>query len=258
MYRLKLPGRIAGPFSEVEVARMFSKGAISVTTLCQRLGLEDWRELDEIFPLLKYGVGSSPSFESPSKGSGYFAAWFIGVGSLAVGLVVFIFLTSAGRPVSISPTISENRVSLIDPQIAQYPPMQMQTPDPMARSQLVTAPQIQRPEPVIIPEPATSSPVQAQELTLAQRRRAKEFQVPIYQRIRMADYGGPGVTCKITDNNATAIFIQWWEGQKPVRYEKITGFEGKNYTPICNISNGVLYFVDTPRSAPGFLIFVVD
>jgi hypothetical protein len=261
LYRIQLPGRTAGPYSEEELARMFRSGAIGISTLCCRDGSTVWQEIDEIFPLLKYGIDEELPETTTQRRALRTVAAVAGALLLTAALIVFlstrftekrdageINLAVPSAPASVTPAFSTPfATNTFRP--VPHPTSVMGrrvSPQPAA-----TPMEIARPE---LP-PAI---VQTAELPLAARRRAKEFQVPIYQWTNMANFGGPDVWYKITQDSPSAIFIQWYRNETPRRYEKVTGFEGKNYTSLIGVASGTLYLVDSPRANPGKRIFVVD
>ena len=264
MYRLNLSGRISGPFSESEIAEMYRKGSINITTLCQRSGTSGWVELDEVFPLLKYNMKTGiPFTRLPAPKLPSIWPMVVGFGGALVGILVFVLL-SASKP---TPPQVSDQLAAIPYQSPSSPP----SATPIKSVFYQQSPQSV--SPVVQPQeqPRQSTPSQPEEpaemrkptpeivLPLATRRRQKEFQVPVFKDINLANYGGPDVWCRITQDSPSAIFIVWGGGRnRPTRYEKVTGFEGKNYTTLISVTGGVLYLVDSPRADPGKRIFVVD
>ena len=264
-YHIKLPGRVSGPFSEGELETMFNAGTVSVATLCCRTQTNQWRELDEFFPTLKYRSGLRVDQDDKlhrSPAHTWYQAGTVGAALIAIGLLLFFLFQIINQKPKTEIAVNSNYLQSIQPK--DILPNQVVTSNLQQKIYLKTNKKTSQSQAQNSPETVSEQPrfpdtvYKTAAPSLYERRRAKEFQTPIFQWTNMAYFGGPDVWYKITQDTPAALYIQWYQSSKPQRYEKKTGFEGNNYTAITGVAGGSLIFVDSPRATPGKRIFVVD
>ena len=69
-YLLKLSGREEGPYSETQIAQMFSDQRVNRSTPCKPEVGGDWRMVDDYLPTLKYGTQLPAPTQRARIGSG--------------------------------------------------------------------------------------------------------------------------------------------------------------------------------------------
>jgi hypothetical protein len=65
-FLVKIFDREEGPYTEAQIAQMFSDGRVDRNTLCKPTDGGDWKSIDDYLPMLKYGTQLPPATKVPA------------------------------------------------------------------------------------------------------------------------------------------------------------------------------------------------
>ena len=65
-FLVKIFDREEGPYTEAQIAQMFTDGRVDRNTPCKPTDRGDWKSIDDYLPMLKYGTQLPPATKVPA------------------------------------------------------------------------------------------------------------------------------------------------------------------------------------------------
>ncbi|MHA3771864.1 hypothetical protein ACXR0O_10045 [Verrucomicrobiota bacterium sgz303538] len=273
-YDLRVGEEVLWGLTKADIADLFRIGRISSSTPCRLKGSSEWQNVNEYFPLLKYGVdasGGSSSIEGTSLRSAAGASsntgrWKIGVACFVTGLAcagaVMLLQRKAVPLASPQPPVSYVQAAqvLYAPPVPQKMGIQSQKSVGVRRATYSDSPRVQ---------PVANSLSRSVQGTIQNRLpvnppapskpevKPEEITIPLEQWTTVTSaYGSFSV--KIRDHGPVTITV-WLNYGQPRRIEKEKGFEttGTNIVQIHSLSGARVYYVDRIGVSSGYCVLKI-
>lgn len=271
-YELRVEGHILWNLTEADITEIFQRGRIGSSTPCRISGSTEWRNLDEYFPLLKYGVyaweGSSSGKQLPGQTAearpSYVARWRIATACFAAGLLCSgtVAVWPAKETPSEQPQLQRAKQQSLGT-FASQQSVASTVPGTPVSTQIVfsTSPKTDRVSRVpkrSVKEPAQSGIPAASSLVSKPAAEPEEITIPLEQWTSVeTDYGSFWV--KIRDHGPVTISVWLNYSSNPRRIEKEKGFEttGTNIVEIYSLPRAKVYYVDRIGVSSGYCVLKI-